>query len=73
MFFIQKVLILFNIKGFIMTYMVKFLVNIVTILTLFYVGITLLVTPEKANFSYYVFVIVMSTYLGYRYIKSKST
>ena len=56
-----------------MLYLLKFIVNVVAIITLFYVGITLLVTPEKANFSYYVFVIVMSTYLGYRYIKSKST
>jgi len=56
-----------------MTYMVKFLVNIVTILTLFYVGITLLVTPEKANFSYYIFVILISCIIWYRYIKDKAS
>ena len=71
--FIQKVLILFNIKGFIMTYMIKFVVNIIAIFTLFFVGMTLLFAPEKANFSYYVFVILMSTYLGYNYIKKRDT
>ena len=56
-----------------MTYMIKFVVNIIAIFTLFFVGMTLLFAPEKANFSYYVFVILMSTYLGYNYIKKRDT
>ena len=71
LFFIQKVLILFNIKGFIMTYLFRFIIDIVAILTLFYVGMTLIFTPEKANITYYAFVILMCSFIGYRYIKGK--
>lgn len=54
-----------------MLYLLKFIVNVVAIITLFYVGITLLFTPEKANFSYYIFVALMSIVIYHTYIKKK--
>lgn len=56
-----------------MIYLFKFIVNIIAIVTLFYVGITLLVTPEKANLSYYIFVLLMSCLLLYNYKKGNTT
>jgi len=54
-----------------MTYLFRFIIDIVAILTLFYVGMTLIFTPEKANITYYAFVILMCSIIGYRYIKGK--
>ena len=57
----------------VMKYMLRFVVNIVCILCLFYVGITLIVTPEKANFSYYIFVVLMLAAILYENYRKKIT
>ena len=56
-----------------MKYMLRFVVNIVCILCLFYVGITLIATPEKANFSYYIFVVLMLAAILYENYRKKIT
>lgn len=56
-----------------MKYMLRFVVNIITILALFYVGITLLFTPEKANLSYYLFVILMLLVILYEKYRKNTT
>lgn len=56
-----------------MKYMLRFVINIVCILCLFYAGITLIVTPEKANFSYYIFVVLMLAAILYENYRKKIT
>lgn len=57
----------------VMKYMLRFVINIVCILCLFYVGITLIATPEKANFSYYIFVVLMLAAILYENYRKKIT
>ena len=54
-----------------MKYALRFIINIVSILCLFYVGITLIVTPEKADITYYLFVILMLAAILYENYRRK--
>jgi|9_EtaG_2_1085328.scaffolds.fasta_scaffold00096_28 hypothetical protein len=48
-----------------------FIINIIMIISLFYVGFTLILNPSAANWTYYGFVIAMLSMIGYGYYKDK--
>ena len=67
LFHTKKVLILnINTKGYIMKYAIRFIISIIAIISLFYVGVTLIITPEQADITHYLFVVCMLAAILYQ-------
>ena len=54
-----------------MKHITIFIINVMMIIALFYVGFTLLFNPSAANWTYFAFVGVMLAMIGYGNYKNK--
>mgnify|MGYP003312831386 FL=1 len=56
-----------------MKYAIRFIISIIAIISLFYVGITLIITPEQADITHYLFVICMLAAILYERHREKTS
>jgi len=54
-----------------MKHMLMFSINVIMIVMLFYVGFTLILNPNAANWTYFAFVIAMLSMIAYGHYKNK--